>query len=184
MMMRGLTLLALARAAVDESLEGPRVEVPAEPWLDEHGACFVTLRKDGELRGCIGSIEAHRPLAQDVMQNARSAAHKDPRFPPLQRNELSAVRFEVCLLAPLERLEVQSQQEAIERLRPGVDGVVLQWGPHKGVFIPKMWKQLPNPVEFLAFLRHKAGMPSRDWLSGTRMWRFTAEDWSEPDLLN
>ncbi|MFL5344590.1 MAG: AmmeMemoRadiSam system protein A [Hyalangium sp.] len=183
-MTRGITLLALARAAVHESLEGPRVEVPTEAWLAEPGACFVTLRKDGELRGCIGSLEAHRPLAEDLIQNARSAAHRDPRFSPLRRNELDVVRFEVSLLTPLERLEVQSQQEALEKLRPGVDGVMLQWGPHRGVFIPKMWKQLPDPVEFLTFLKRKAGLPSKEWLSGTRVWRFTAEDWSEPELRN
>ena len=183
-MMRGPTLLALARAAVDDSLDGPRVQVPSEPWLTEPGACFVTLRKDGELRGCIGSLEAHRPLGEDLIHNARSAAHKDPRFSPLQRNELNVVRFEVSLLTPLERLEAQSRQEALEKLRPGVDGLLLQWGPHLGVFIPKMWQQLPDPAEFLSFLQRKAGLPSRQWHSGTRLWRFTAEDWAEPELRN
>jgi hypothetical protein len=177
-------MLALARAAVDESLAGPRVQVPEEPWLSEPGACFVTLRKEGELRGCIGSLEAHRPLSEDLIQNARSAAHRDPRFEPLQRNELALVRFEVSLLSPMEPLEVKTEQEAIAALRPGRDGVLLQWGPYRGVFIPKMWKQLPNPVEFLAYLRRKAGMSTREWHPGTRVWRFTAEDWSEPDLRN
>jgi len=183
-MSRGLTMLALARAAVDESLDGPRVQVPAEPWLAEPGACFVTLRKEGELRGCIGSLEAHRPLSEDLIQNARSAAHRDPRFEPLQRNELSRVRFEVSLLSPMEPLEVKTEQETLAALRPGMDGVLLQWGPYRGVFIPKMWKQLPDPVEFLACLRRKAGMSTREWHPGTRVWRFTAEDWSEPDLRN
>ncbi|MBN1210476.1 MAG: AmmeMemoRadiSam system protein A [Myxococcaceae bacterium] len=183
-MMRGLTLLALARAAVDESLDGPPVQVPSEPWLAQPGACFVTLRKGGELRGCIGSIEAHRPLSVDVLENARGAAHRDPRFQPLQRNELDGVRFEVSLLSALERVEVETQQEAVAKLRPGVDGVLLQWGPHRGVFIPKMWRQLPDPVQFLAFLRKKAGLPRGEWLSGTRMWRFTAEDWAEPAFRN
>lgn len=183
-MMRGITLLALARASVEESLNGPRVQVPPEPWLAEPGACFVTLRKDGELRGCIGSIEAHRSLSEDVLENARNAAHRDPRFSPLQRNELDAVRFEVSLLSALERVEAETQQEAIAKLRPCVDGVVLQWGPHRGVFIPKMWEQLPDPVEFLSFLRRKAGLPRSEWLSGTRLWRFTAENWAEPALRN
>jgi hypothetical protein len=183
-MMRGLTLLALARAAVDESLDGPKVQVPREPWLAQPGACFVTLRKDGELRGCIGSIEAHRPLSEDVLENARGAAHRDPRFPPLRRNELDAVRFEVSLLSALERVEVETEQEALEKLRPGVDGVMLQWGSHRGVFIPKMWQQLPDPVQFLSFLRKKAGLPRGEWLSGTRMWRFTAEDWAEAAFRN
>jgi hypothetical protein len=144
----------------------------------------VTLRKEGELRGCIGSLEAHRPLSEDLIHNARSAAHRDPRFEPLQRNELSLVRFEVSLLSPMEPLEVKTEQEAIAALRPGQDGVLLQWGPYRGVFIPKMWKQLPDPVEFLSYLRRKAGLSTREWHAGTRVWRFTAEDWSEPDLRN
>jgi AmmeMemoRadiSam system protein A len=183
-MSRGLTLLALARATVEESLEGPQVQVPEEPWLSEPGACFVTLRKEGELRGCIGSLEAHRALAEDLMHNARSAAHRDPRFAPLQRNELDLVRFEVSLLSPLEQLEVKTEEEALAVLRPGRDGVLLQWGPYRGVFIPKMWKQLPSPVEFLAYLRRKAGLSSHEWHPGTRLWRFTAEDWAEPELRN
>ncbi len=183
-MSRGLTLLSLARAAVDESLEGPKVQLPSEPWLAEPGACFVTLRKDGELRGCIGSLMAHRPLAEDLVENAQSAAHKDPRFTPLQRNELKAVRFEVSLLSPLERLEVQTEQEAIAALRPGQDGAMLQVGYHRGVFIPKVWKELPDPKEFLAYLRRKAGLSPGEWYPGTKLWRFTAEDWSEPDLLS
>jgi AmmeMemoRadiSam system protein A len=183
-MSRGPTLLSLARAAVDESLDGPRVQVPEEPWLAEPGACFVTLRKDGELRGCIGSLMAHRALAEDLLDNARSAAHSDPRFSPLQRNELDAVRFEVSLLSPLERLEVQSEQEALAALRPGQDGLMLQVGFYRGVFIPKVWKELPDPKEFLAYLRRKAGLSPDQWYPSTKLWRFTAEDWSEPDLRN
>lgn len=182
-MTRGPTLLALARAAVGESLDGPRVEIPKESWLREPGATFVTLKKNNQLRGCLGSLEAHRPLGEDVVENARSAAHRDPRFPPLERNELERIRFEVSLLSPLERLEVETEAEALEKLRPGVDGVMLQWGPRRGVFIPKMWEQLPDPVEFLAMLRRKAGLPGA-WQSGTRVWRFTAEQWTEPDLFN
>jgi AmmeMemoRadiSam system protein A len=183
-MTRGPTLLSLARAAVSESLAGPQVQVPPEPWLTAPGACFVTLKKEGELRGCIGSLEAHRSLGQDVVENAKSAAHRDPRFAPLRRNELDVVRFEVSLLSPMERLEAQTEQEALEKLRPGVDGVLLQWGTYRGVFIPKMWGMLPTPEEFLAMLRRKAGLPAKEWRSGTRLWRFTAEDWAEPELLN
>jgi AmmeMemoRadiSam system protein A len=181
---RGPTLLALARAAVDESLGGAPVSMPTEPWLSELGACFVTLRKDGELRGCIGSLEARRPLATDLLENARSAAHLDPRFSPLRRNELVAVRFEVSLLSPLEPLEVRTQEEALEQLRPGVDGVVLQWGVHRSVFIPKVWQELTDPLEFFTYLKRKAGLPGTAWYSGTRLWRFTAQDWAEPPLTN
>jgi len=183
-MTRGLTLLALARASVSESLAGPAVQIPPEPWLQEPGACFVSLKKAGELRGCIGSLEAHRSLGKDVVENARSAAHRDPRFSPLRREELEHVRFEVSLLSPMERLEADTEQEALERLRPGVDGVLLQWGTYRGVFIPKMWGVLPTPAEFLATLRRKAGLPATEWRPGTRLWRFTAEDWAEAALRN
>jgi hypothetical protein len=183
-MNRGPTLLSLARAAVSQSLAGPQVQIPPEPWLIAPGACFVTLRKAGELRGCIGTVEAHRSLGQDVVENAKSAAHRDPRFPPLQRNELDLVRFEVSLLSPMERLEAETEEEALAKLRPGVDGVLLQWGVYRGVFIPKVWGMLPTAREFLATLRRKAGLPSHEWRSGTRLWRFTAEDWAEPELRN
>jgi AmmeMemoRadiSam system protein A len=183
-MTRGPTLLALARAAVSESLEGPAVQIPSEPWLNEPGACFVTLRKAGELRGCIGTLEPHRSLGKDVVENAKSAARRDPRFSPLRRNELDLVRFEVSLLSPMERLEAETEQEALAKLRPGIDGVLLQWGTYRGVFIPKMWGMLPTPGEFLATLKRKAGLPSKEWRPGTRLWRFTAEDWAEPELRN
>jgi len=183
-MTQGPTLLALARAAVSESLEGPAVQIPPEPWLQAPGACFVTLKKEGELRGCIGTLEAHRSLGRDVVENAKSAAHRDPRFSPLRRNELEFIRFEVSLLSPMERLEAETEQEAIARLRPGVDGVLLQWGSYRGVFIPKVWAMLPTAEEFLATLKRKAGLPSTEWRPGTRLWRFTAEDWAEPELRN
>jgi hypothetical protein len=142
------------------------------------------LKKASELRGCIGTLEAHRSLGRDVVENAKSAAHRDPRFTPLRRNELNLVRFEVSLLSPMERLEAETEQEAIARLRPGVDGVLLQWGTYRGVFIPKMWGMLPTPAEFLGMLKRKAGLPAKEWRPGTRLWRFTAEDWAEPELRN
>jgi hypothetical protein len=177
---RGNILLKLARAALEESLGGPAVQVPDEPWLDEQGACFVSLhlKHDDSLRGCIGSIEAHRPLREDVVENAKAAAHRDPRFNPLRRNELAETRVEVTLLSPVEPLEVSSEAEALAALRPGVDGVILQWGGRRGVFIPQVWEQLPEPAEFLAALRRKAGLPG-GWQPGTRLSRFTASHWEE-----
>jgi AmmeMemoRadiSam system protein A len=178
---RGPTLLRLARAALEESMGGPEVKVPEEPWLAEPGACFVTLKeRNGALRGCIGSLEPHRPLAQDVVENARAAAYRDPRFPPLARNELDTTRLEVSLLSPMEPLEAGSEAEALARLRPGVDGVLMQWGGRRAVFIPKVWEDLPEPADFLAALQRKAGLP-RGWLPGTRLSRFTAESWEEPE---
>ena len=87
----------------------------------------------------------------------------------------------MSLLSPLELLEALTEEEAISKLRPGVDGVVLRWGARQATFIPKMWEMLPAPVDFLAHLRAKAGLPRAQWLEGTRLSRFTAERWEEPE---
>jgi hypothetical protein len=179
-MSQGNTLLTLARAALEESLGGPAAQAPDEPWLAEPGACFVSLKlkHDDSLRGCIGSIEPHRPLREDVVENAKAAAHRDPRFTPLRRNELALTRVEVTLLSPVEPLEVHTEAQALAALRPGVDGLILQWGGRRGVFIPQVWEHLPEPAEFLAALRRKAGL-SGGWQPGTRLSRFTASCWEE-----
>jgi hypothetical protein len=178
--MRGATLLALARSALVESTGGPQVVISSDPWLSEPGACFVTLRKSGELRGCIGSVEPRRALGVDVVENAKAAAYSDPRFPPFRKAELPATRVAVTLLSPIEPTEAKSQGEAISLLRPGVDGVVLQWGGRRAVFIPKVWEKLPEPSRVLVALQHKAGWPG-GWMPGMTLSRFTAEDWAEPD---
>ena len=178
---RGRVLLALARASLAEALGGTKAVVPDERWLFEPGACFVTLKRHGELRGCIGSIEARRPLEQDLRENARSAAFRDPRFPPLDEGELASTRIEVTLLSKLEPLDVETEAQAIAALRPGVDGVVLSWGLRRGVFIPQMWERLPDPADFLRTLRRKAGLPADGWPSGARVQRFTAQSWEEEE---
>ncbi len=178
---RGPVLLCLARASLVEAMGGPEQAMPEEPWLREPGACFVTLTQENQLRGCIGSIEPRRPLGHDVRENARGAAFHDPRFPPLLEVELRETRIEVTVLSPLETVEVQTEAEALAALRPGVDGVVLSWGMKRGVFIPQMWEKLPVPAEFLFHLRQKAGLPVREWLSGTRVQRFTAACFEEEE---
>jgi uncharacterized protein len=176
---RGQVLLSLARAALTESLGGAPVKVPDLPWLKAPGACFVTLTREGALRGCVGSLAAIRPLGEDVIHNARGAAFDDPRFPALAAAELKGTRIEVTVLSSLEKLDVQTEEEAIAMLRPGVDGVHLSWGMRRAVFIPQMWEKLPDPKRFLAVLREKAGLPKDRWSSGTRLERFTATRWEE-----
>ncbi len=181
-MTRGPTLLKLARAALVESTGGPAVVIGSEPWLSEPGACFITLRKrtSGELRGCIGSVEPRRALGVDVVENTRAAAYSDPRFPPFREHELEGTRLEISVLSPTEPVEAKSQAEAIAALRPGVDGVVLQWGGRRSVVIPKVWEKLPDPERFLVALQHKAGWPG-GWMPGMTLSRFTAQGWAEPD---
>ncbi len=178
----GSVLLKLARDSLVESLCGEPCSIPDVEFLKEPGASFVTLTSGGKLRGCIGSVQAHRALGEDVVHNARGAALHDPRFPPLLASELPKVRIEVTVLSPLEPLgSFDREEEAIERLRPFVDGVLLECGARRAVFIPKMWEKLPDPRVFLAYLRDKANLPSSDWLPGIRLSRFTAQPFEEPE---
>lgn len=157
----GPTLLTLARRAIARDLGLPHHDsVEVQQNLRGPGACFVTLTLDGHLRGCIGSLEAWRSLKDDVEANARAAAFRDPRFPALTAEEFERVRIEVSVLSAPEPMEVTTEQEAVERLHPGVDGVILMAGAHRGTFLPQVWQQLPDPHDFIAHLKRKAGLAS------------------------
>ena len=176
---RGAVLLRLARAALGEAL-GAEPEPPPEPdWLERPGACFVTLRIDGELCGCIGSLEAYRPLADDLRANALAAAFRDPRFPPLEAGQLPRVSIEVSLLSELEPVPFRDEADLLARLRPGVDGLVLEHDGHRGTFLPAVWRQLPRPEQFLEHLKLKAGLPPEFWAADVRISRYTVDSWSE-----
>jgi hypothetical protein len=176
---KGSTLLKLARAEIAQQL-GQAMHAPADaPWLAEHGACFVTLTRHGELRGCIGTLEAHRPLGVDVRENAVAAAFRDPRFMPLSRVEFDDIRVEVSLLSPTQALVVASEEHALASLRPGVDGVVFEYRHYRSTFLPQVWEQLPEPAEFLAYLKRKAGLPVDFWAEDVRLSRYTVSKWKE-----
>lgn len=176
----GRTLVALARAAIDEAVSGERApRLASQARLDDDGAVFVTLTENGRLRGCIGSLEAYRPLREDVIDNAVAAACRDPRFPPLAATELPRVKVEVSLLSPPEPLAVASEAEAWARVRPGIDGIVLEVGRHRATFLPQVWDQLPTPQEFFAHLKRKAGLPADFWSPDLRLSRYTVRKWSE-----
>lgn len=176
---RGRTLVRLARAAIARQLgRDERVSADA-PWLREPGAVFVTLHKHGALRGCIGSLEARRPLREDVEKNARSAAFLDPRFTPLSLREFDDVEVEVSLLSPAEPMRFTDEADLLQQLRPGVDGLLLEQGPHRGTFLPQVWEQLPAPADFLAHLKRKAGLAPDFWSADLRVSRYTVRKWSE-----
>ena len=177
---RGATLLGLARGALEASLEGDSQASPAADWLARPGASFVTLELDGELCGCIGSLTAYRPLAEDVRANARAAAFRDPRFPPLVAEDLPRLRIEVSLLSPLEPVTWADEADLLRRLRPGVDGLVLEHDGHRGTFLPAVWRKLPRPEEFLRQLKRKAGLAVDFWAPDVRVSRYTVECWAEP----
>ena len=152
------------------------------PWLGEQGACFVTLHRVGELRGCIGSMLAYRSLLEDVEANARSAAFNDPRFPPLEAWELADLSIEVSLLSPLEPMQFDSEEDLLRQLRPGVDGLLLECGRHRGTFLPAVWQALREREVFLNKLKGKAGLDEGFWASEIRVKRYTTHSWSETEL--
>jgi AmmeMemoRadiSam system protein A len=177
----GQLLVKLARETIAESLGGPKAEHPDDAFLSRPGAVFVTLRDpSGELRGCIGSILAHRTLFEDVQHNALAAASQDPRVMPVRNEELAGLRVEVSVLSALEPLEVTSEEDALKKIRPGVDGIELSAMGRRAVFIPKMWEQLPQTKDFLRYLTQKAGLP-KGWADGTKLRRFTAETFGDPE---
>ena len=137
--------------------------------LQKPGACFVTLTRDGALRGCIGSLEACRPLLDDLRSNALTAALRDPRFPPLTAAELPDVDIEVSVLGTPQALVFSSEAEALSRLRPGIDGVILTAGGSRATFLPQVWEQLPAPADFIGRLKQKAGLPANYWGPDVRL---------------
>lgn len=177
---RGETLLRIARQSIAAALGLDTVSGDYDPpWLREPGATFVTLKRRGDLRGCIGSIEARRPLGEDVRHNALAAAFDDPRFPPLQPREWPDVSLEISLLSPPEPLACASEAEALRALRPGIDGVVFEYGGNRSTFLPQVWEQLPEPRELLAQLRLKAGLPPDFWAPEVRLSRYGVQKWQE-----
>jgi hypothetical protein len=175
----GFTLLTIARNAIDERFGREVCMVTPHPDLSHPGATFVTLTQKGQLRGCIGSLEAHRPLAKDVADNAIAAAFHDPRFPPLKDEELERTRIEVSLLGPSEKIDFVDEADAMAKLRPGIDGVVLTHGRQRATFLPQVWEALPDPRKFLSQLKQKAGLPADFWDDEVTLARYGVQKWKE-----
>ncbi len=176
---RGELLLAHARDSLVEAFGGERRRVAEEPWLREQGASFVTLNEGGELRGCIGTLVARRPLVEDVRGNARAAAFDDPRFAPLAATELPRVKIEVSVLSALELIPVASEDELLTELVPGRDGLFLTSGFYRATFLPQVWEALPDPRDFLRRLKMKAGLSPGYWSSDLRFSRYTVSSFEE-----
>jgi AmmeMemoRadiSam system protein A len=176
----GRALIAAARNAIAQELHCPVVDEPTHPALSRPGACFVTLQDAaGELRGCKGRIDPERPLLEDVRANALSAAFDDTRFAPLTIEEWPGLHIEVSVLGPLRPLHARRETDALRTLRPGVDGLVLEWGAHRATLLPQVWQQLPAPQAFLAALKHKAALPRDFWAPDVRLLRFTVRKFEE-----
>jgi AmmeMemoRadiSam system protein A len=168
-------LLKLARQSIAFGLENGK---PLQPSADHdfsltsNGACFVTLTINGELRGCIGSLEARQPLVEDVCQNAFSSAFQDSRFPPLREEEFPEVHIEISVLTPLEEMEFTSEENLLQQIVPFEDGLVLQEGRRRGTFLPLVWDKLPDRGSFWSQLKLKAGLPPDYWSGSMRCFRY------------
>lgn len=176
-------LLGLARRAIAHGLAHgqPLPSEPAgqPPFLTEHRASFVTVTRHGRLRGCIGRLEAIRPLGVDVADNAFAAAFRDPRFAPVQSEEFDQLRLTVAVLTAPEPLPVRGEAELLARLEPGEHGLILEFGAHRATFLPKVWEQLPDAGEFVAQLKCKAGLPADCWSAALRFWVYRSVDYAE-----
>jgi len=181
---RGTVLLPIARAAIAQALNIPQTADETSPWLTEQGACFVTLTQAGGLRGCIGSLQAHRPLLADVKINAVSAALRDPRFTPLTVEELDITTVEVSLLSASQEMAVRDEADALAQMQPGIDGIIFEYGRFRSTFLPQVWDSLAQPRQFLGMLRRKAGLPEDFWAEGVKLSRYTVTKWSESEKLS
>lgn len=172
-------LLDLARSSIRYGLTHGRPK-PVDPAdypapLRELRAAFVTLNRNGQLRGCIGHLEASQALVRDVADNAYAAAFRDPRFPPLTEAECEELEVHISVLSPPEPLPVVSEADLLQQMRPGVDGLILEEDHHRGTFLPSVWESLPAPEQFLAHLKLKAGLSPGYWSDGIRVARYTTE---------
>ena len=176
---QGEILKEIARASIEHGLNhgGPlAVDLAALPKiLIEPRATFVTLNKHKKLRGCIGMLEACRPLARDVAENSFSAAFSDPRFPPVAADELDEISIHISVLSPAERIPCHTENELRDQLRPNIDGLILTDGSHRATFLPAVWETLPDVTDFINQLKIKAGFSADYWADDLVAYRYTAE---------
>ena len=182
------TLLHVANQAIEYGLQTHgRKELALNPQdysdaLQQLRATFVTLQIDGELRGCIGTLEAHQPLVCDIAHNAHAAAFSDPRFHPLSEPEYPGIEIHISILSPASPMDFSSENDLISQLRPGIDGLILQEGIYKGTFLPSVWESLPDAKQFFAHLKRKAGLPMDHWSESVQVYRYTTESFGEEDV--
>jgi len=178
-------LLELAFRSIEHGLKyGREMAIDVEdfpPDLRAKRATFVTLKVDHDLQGCIGTLEAYRPLVTDVCANAYAAAFSDPRFQALTYRQLGSLTLSVSVLNPAEELHFNSEAELIEQLRPGIDGLILQQEWRRGTFLPSVWSSLPDKQNFLAHLKMKAGLSGDYWSDNIRAYRYTTHVFGDDD---
>ncbi len=177
------TCIEVARRSILHGLQsGSALDIVAENYaknLQQQLACFVTLHKHGQLRGCIGALEAYQPLINDVAEHAFAAAFKDPRFPALQEDELKTLNIEISVLGKPEPMQFNSEKDLLHQIRPGKDGLILEYGYHRGTFLPSVWEQLPKAHDFLQSLKVKAGLDKSWWHDDVRVSRYETFSFSD-----
>lgn len=173
------TLLPIARASIASQLGKTHAADESAPWLRAQGASFITLNLAKKLRGCIGSLQAHRPLLDDVKANALAAAFKDPRFKPLTTAEYENIEVEISLLSALSTMNFSDEASALAQLTPHVHGLIFEYGHHRSTFLPQVWDTFADPVMFLAHLKQKAGLPPNFWEPGVKLHTYTVAKFRE-----
>ena len=173
------SLLSLARESIASGLKtGKPLPVRLSDYekaLQAVRASFVTLNIAGKLRGCIGSLEAKLPLVEDVAQHAFAAAFQDPRFPRLAESEFPQLDIHISILTPSEPVDFDDEADLLRQLRPGTDGLIIAQGSRRATFLPSVWVSLPEPADFLAHLKRKAGIAGGDSTEPLQAWRYTTE---------
>lgn len=173
---RLLEIAALGVRHAAAMLPAPALDLTREPLvLLEPGASFVTLKRGGRLRGCIGTLQASRPLATDVVENGYAAACRDPRFPALDRREVEGLTLSVATLSPHEPLRADTRDVLLAALRPGVDGLVVHSGTRRATFLPAVWEQLPEPADFVDALWQKARLLPGSWPEQLELSRYQVD---------
>ena len=171
-------LIRIAAQTVAYSIKNghpPALDIASFPQeLQEKRATFVTLNKNGNLRGCIGTVQAYQALIADVVENAFKAAMKDTRFLPIEIEEASELEISISLLSPFEKMTFSDEADFMNQLRPKVDGLVISDQGKRSLFLPQVWDKIPEKLEFVSQLKQKAGLPSNYWGDALQAWRFTA----------
>ncbi len=179
----GRLLAWFARRAVEQRLEGwadPPIPSEAPASLSRPGAAFVTLRRNHELRGCMGTFVAHRPLIENVQASAVDAAVRDPRFDPIERGELDHLTVSVSVLGTPEFLSASNEDELLAQIVPGEDGLIVQEGPRRGTLLPAVWEKIPDPHLFLEQLKMKAGLAPDHWSPQLSFARYRTQNFVDP----
>ena len=166
----------VARESIKHGLQyGNKLSVTTSDYTEElqqDYATFVTLHKNGSLRGCIGALEAYQPLINDISEHAFAAAFSDPRFPQLSQDEFEQLDIEISVLGKPELINFESEDDLLNQIRPEIDGLIIEFGYNRGTFLPSVWEQLPDKKEFLNHLKMKAGLSAQWWDNAAKISRY------------